>query len=57
MGVEFDEPVGKNDGSVKGHRFFECSEGYGSFLRPESVEAGGDFPPIDDFAFSDGDEI
>ena len=56
VGVEFDEPVGKNDGSAKGERFFECSEGYGSFLRPENVQAG-DFQPIDDFAFSDGDEI
>ncbi len=56
VGVEFDEPVGRNDGSVKGHKFFHCSEGYGSFQRPENVTVG-DFPPVDEFAFSDGDEI
>jgi tubulin-folding cofactor B len=33
IGVKFDEPVGKNDGSVKknGVRLFECDDGYGSF--------------------------
>ena len=56
VGVQFDEPVGKNDGSVKGQRYFKCPDGYGSLQRPEAVKAG-DFPPLDDFAFSDGDEI
>ena len=48
--------MGKNDGCIKGQRFFECADGYGSFVRPELVKAGA-FPPVDEFAFSDGDEI
>nr|CCC52306.1 putative tubulin-specific chaperone, fragment [Trypanosoma vivax Y486] len=44
IGVEFDEPVGKGDGSVKGTRVFECAPNYGGFLRPDQVEVG-DFPP------------
>lgn len=56
IGIEFDEPVGKNDGSVKGSRYFTCTEGFGSFVRPTNVTVG-DFPPVDEFALSDGDEI
>lgn len=56
VGVQLDEPVGKNDGRVKGRRYFECALGYGSFLRPDKVMAG-DFPEIDEFRFSDEDEI
>ena len=56
IGIEYDEPVGKNDGSVRGARYFTCTEGFGSFVRPISVTVG-DFPPVDEFALSDGDEI
>jgi len=56
IGVEFDEPVGKNDGSVKGKRYFQCNDGYGSMQRPDKVVVG-DFPPVDDFDFSDPDEL
>ena len=56
IGVQFDEPVGKNDGSVKGVRFFECMEGYGSFQRPDKV-AVGDYPEEDDPFADDEDEI
>lgn len=44
IGVEFDEPVGKSDGTVKGERVFSCRPQYGGFLRPDQVEVG-DFPP------------
>eukprot|EP00758_Cryptobia_borreli_P018568 Tbor_TRINITY_DN7055_c0_g1::TRINITY_DN7055_c0_g1_i1::g.1671::m.1671/K17262/TBCB, CKAP1, ALF1; tubulin-folding cofactor B len=44
IGVEFDEPVGKNDGTVKGHRLFECRPLYGGILRPDMLNVG-DYPP------------
>eukprot|EP00898_Chlorokybus_atmophyticus_P007641 jgi/Chlat1/7879/Chrsp66S07311 len=54
IGIAYDEPVGKNDGSVKGVRLFECQPGYGSVVRPDKVKVGN-YPPIDEFA--DEDEI
>lgn len=49
VGIELDEPVGKNDGSIAGTRYWgEASElKHGVFVRPERVEAG-DYPPLDD---------
>ncbi|GMS80365.1 hypothetical protein PENTCL1PPCAC_2540, partial [Pristionchus entomophagus] len=54
VGVQYDEPVGKNNGSVQGVRYFECMDKYGGFVRPSSVVIG-EYPPlaIDD----DMDEI
>ncbi len=55
VGVEYDEPVGKNDGAVKGRRYFQTRPGYGGMVRPANVSVG-DFPPAD-IEFDDEDEI
>lgn len=47
VGVEFDEPVGKNDGLVKGVRYFSCEMGYGGLARPSNVTVG-DFKKMED---------
>ena len=59
-GIQYDEPVGKNDGSVKGKRYFQCKDKYGGFAKVEYVECG-DFPAEDllnsDDLMSSEDEI
>jgi len=52
VGVVYDEPVGKNDGSVAGQRFFTAQPGYGGLVRPAAVTTG-DFPELDEFASDD----
>ncbi|KAF2206954.1 hypothetical protein CERZMDRAFT_63085, partial [Cercospora zeae-maydis SCOH1-5] len=52
VGIELDEPTGKNDGSVKGQRYFQCQPNFGLFVRPERVQVG-DFPLLDEFADED----
>lgn len=49
IGVQLDEPVGKNDGSVGGKRYWGEDGGpkHGVFVRPERVEVG-DWPVLDD---------
>lgn len=32
-----DEPIGKNDGSVAGVRYFQCEDGRGIFTRPSKL--------------------
>ncbi|DBA02053.1 TPA: hypothetical protein N0F65_000300 [Lagenidium giganteum] len=57
VGVQFDEPVGKGTGAVKGEVYFECEPKYGGFIRPHNVTVG-DFPVEDPFADdSDEDEL
>ncbi|ODV62765.1 Alf1p, partial [Ascoidea rubescens DSM 1968] len=33
VGIEFDEPVGKNNGSIKNYHYFNCKKNYGGFLK------------------------
>merc|ERR1719152_443390 len=40
------EVVGRNDGTRGGKTYFECSAGFGSFVRPKNVTCG-DFPERD----------
>jgi tubulin-specific chaperone B len=56
LGVCYDEPVGKNDGEVKGARYFEAPRNHGALVRPCNATVG-DYPPIDEFASDDEDEI
>lgn len=55
MGVQFDEPLGHNDGTVKGRQLFDCQPGFGAFIRGHNVTVG-DFPERDIFASDDEDE-
>jgi len=62
VGVELDEPVGRNDGSAKVEiaggrteekRIFECKEKFGVFARPEKVECGKQFVPLNDLEINE----
>jgi len=55
IGVQYDEPVGKNDGSIKGKRYFECPPKYGGFLRPDKLSVG-DYPEDDSWMDDDDDD-
>lgn len=43
VGVEYDEPVGKNDGTLNDVRYFETMKKHGAFVRSFNVELGA-FP-------------
>jgi dynactin 1 len=37
VGIELGEPVGKNDGTVQGVKYFTCKPNHGMFIRPSQV--------------------
>lgn len=37
VGINLDEPNGKNNGTVKGVRYFECQPNHGIFIKANQV--------------------
>mmetsp|Transcript_82050 Transcript_82050/g.171750 ORF Transcript_82050/g.171750 Transcript_82050/m.171750 type:complete len:380 (+) Transcript_82050:56-1195(+) len=42
IGLELETPDGKNNGSVKGVKYFECVDKHGIFLKPDKVKLAKD---------------
>eukprot|EP00934_Nitzschia_sp_Nitz4_P005588 Nitzschia sp. Nitz4//scaffold30_size153850//80007//81014//NITZ4_002781-RA/size153850-processed-gene-0.44-mRNA-1//-1//CDS//3329547273//5578//frame0 len=56
VGITFDEPVGKTDGTAPGgQRYFEALPRHGGFVRGKNVQVG-DYPERDLFEDSEEDE-
>jgi tubulin-folding cofactor B len=54
VGIELDEPTGKNDGTINGVRYFTTNPNYGAFVRGTQVDVG-DYPIRDDMWDEDND--
>ena len=54
VGVHYDEPTGKNNGSVEGKQYFECPHKYGGFVKPDRCQVG-DWASLDDELDLDSD--
>ena len=39
VGVQYEEKVGKNDGTLQGKRYFTCPPGHGGFLRASKISS------------------
>ena len=39
LGVELDDPTGKNNGTVTGHRYFSCAPDHGALVKPHKATA------------------
>ncbi|OHT07804.1 hypothetical protein TRFO_23835 [Tritrichomonas foetus] len=37
VGIELEKPKGRNNGTIKGKKYFECPEGHGLFLKIEDI--------------------
>jgi tubulin-folding cofactor B len=55
IGVKFDDPVGRNDGSIRGTRYFTAPPNCGAFVQPQTCTVG-DFPEEDPFATSSDED-
>lgn len=53
IGVHYDEPSGKNNGTVDDKFYFSCPDKYGAFIKPQHI-AIGDYPEL---GLDDLDEI
>ncbi|EDQ93139.1 uncharacterized protein MONBRDRAFT_22589 [Monosiga brevicollis MX1] len=48
VGIELDEPNGKNDGTVNGKQYFEAPPQHGLFARPDKLELLAPYDPAAD---------
>ena len=55
VGVELDEPTGKNNGTINGTEYFSTNTNHGAFVRGIQVDVG-DYPIKDDIWDDDSDK-